>query len=233
MITIALDTSLDVRVAVADGATVLARAGLADPRAHVEQLIPLLAKALAEAGDPAVERVVVGVGPGPFTGLRVGIAAAQTWAMLRGAELVGVCSLDVLAAQTARASAHPADADQTDIDQTAAAQTSAVLPDEFSVVTDARRGEWYHARYNSAGVRQGEPGVAAPDQIPGPHVGPVVADAGGVRLTHLDAGVMATGDFPAMPVQALYLRDPDATVPTRRKSALVPGLVLPTRRSRS
>lgn len=212
MITIALDTSLDVRVAVADGATVLARAGLADPRAHVEQLIPLLAEALAEAGDPAVERVVVGVGPGPFTGLRVGIAAAQTWAMLRGAELVGVCSLDVLAAQAARAD-----------DQSG----------EFSVVTDARRGEWYHARYNSAGVRQGEPGVAAPDQIPGPHVGPVVADAGAVRLAHLDAGVMATGDFPAMPVRALYLRDPDATVPTRRKSALVPGLVLPTRRSRS
>lgn len=199
MVTIALDTSLDVRVAVCDGADVLATRGFEDPRAHVEQLTLLLGEAFEEAGRPQITRVVVGIGPGPFTGLRVGIAAAQVLAFLHGAELVSVCSLDVLAKQV------PCDG-------------------EFSVVTDARRGEWYHARY-AAGERIGDPAVSVPDVVPGPHVGPVVEGAG--HVGHLDPVVLATGDFPVMPPQALYLRDPDAKVPTRRKSALVPGLVLP------
>lgn len=197
MATIAIDTSLDVRLAVVDKNRYITR-GCEDPRAHVEQLAPLLADALAEAGEPVVERVVVGVGPGPFTGLRVGIAAAQALAFVHDAELVCVCSLDVLARQLAP------------------------QPGEFSVVTDARRGEWYHARYAADGHRLGSPAAGAPEQVPGPHVGPVVDDM------HLDPVVLATGEFDALPPQALYLRDPDAKVPTRRKSALVPGLVLPT-----
>lgn len=199
MATIALDTSLDVRVAICEGPDVLATRGCADSRAHVEQLTPLLGEALDEAGQPRVTRVVVGIGPGPFTGLRVGIAAAQTLAFLHGAELVPVCSLDVLAKQVSR-------------------------NDEFSVVTDARRGEWYQARY-AAGERVGEPAVSVPDVVPGPYVGPVIEGAG--HVAHLDPVVLATGAFPVMPPHALYLRDPDAKVPTRRKSALVPGLVLP------
>ena len=210
MATIALDTSLDVRVAICDGTDVLATRGCADPRAHVEQLTPLLGEALDAAGRPRITRVVVGIGPGPFTGLRVGIAAAQMLAFLHEAELVSVCSLDVLAAQVSR--------EQVSREQVA-------REDEFSVVTDARRGEWYHARY-AAGERIGSPAVSVPDVVPGPHVGPVVEGAG--HVDHLDPVVLATGDFPTMPPQALYLRDPDAKVPTRRKSALVPGLVLPT-----
>lgn len=201
MATIAIDTSLDVRVAVTDGDTVVTRA-CADRRAHVEQLTPLLAEALAEAGEPRVERVVVGVGPGPFTGLRVGIAAAQTLAWVHGAALVAVCSLDVLARQAAGLM-NPAG--------------------EFSIATDARRGEWYHARYTRAAGRIGAPRVGPADVVPGPCFGPVATG-----VDHLDPVVLATAAFEHLPPQALYLRDPDAKVPTRRKSALVPGLVLPT-----
>jgi tRNA threonylcarbamoyl adenosine modification protein YeaZ len=94
----------------------------------------------------AIDEVVVGMGPGPFTGLRVGIAFAQSFALARGISVRGVCSLDAIAAQV----------DEKD----------------FIVTVDARRKEVYWARYKD-GVRVGEPAVSFPADVSG---APIYAD---------------------------------------------------------
>ena len=91
----------------------------------------------------AIDEVVVGMGPGPFTGLRVGIAFAQSFALARGISVRGVCSLDAIAAQ--------------------------VNEKDFIVTVDARRKEVYWARYKE-GVRVGEPAVNFPSEVSGAQV---------------------------------------------------------------
>ncbi len=102
---LALDTSTVVNVGLARGDRVLATATVADQMAHVEQLMPLVSECLDAAGAQVrdLEQVVVGLGPGPFTGLRVGVVTAQVLGQVLGLELRGVCSLDVVAAQFAGA----------------------------------------------------------------------------------------------------------------------------------
>ena len=94
----------------------------------------------------AINEVVVGMGPGPFTGLRVGIAFAQSFALARGISVRGVCSLDAIAAQ--------------------------LNEKDFIVTIDARRKEVYWARYKD-GVRVGEPAVSFPADVVG---APIYAD---------------------------------------------------------
>lgn len=212
-----IDTAADVRVGLArDGRTVVSLA-VEDRRAHAEQLLPLVQRALSEAGAAVVDlsAVIVGVGPGPFTGLRVGVAAAETIAEALGVPIRGVCSLDVVAL---------AWADRGD------------APGDFVVAADARRKEVYWARYGADGHRVDGPFVTTPDQVPdlplaGPGaaltgrapVGPDVLDAGGMAaaITRLsDAGL-----------EPLYLRRPDAEVPTTHKSTLLqPRLAMVNRR---
>ena len=93
-----------------------------------------------------VEEVVVGMGPGPFTGLRVGIAFAQSFALARNIQLRGVCSLDAIAAK--------------------------VQESDFIITVDARRKEVYWAQYIH-GVRVGEPAVSFPADVIG---APIFAD---------------------------------------------------------
>ena len=93
----------------------------------------------------AIDKVVVGMGPGPFTGLRVGIAFAQSFALARGISVRGVCSLDAIAAQ--------------------------VNEKDFIVTVDARRKEVYWARYKD-GVRVGEPAVSFPADVSGTSIHP-------------------------------------------------------------
>lgn len=135
-VVLAIDTSTVVNVGLARGTDVLASATVQDRMAHVEQLTPLVRDCLSQAGLrlSEVDQIVVGLGPGPFTGLRVGIVTAQTLAAVGGQDLQGICSLDVLAAQYA---------DQA--------------PEEFVVATDARRREVYWAAYAADGRRQGAP----------------------------------------------------------------------------
>jgi len=92
-----------------------------------------------------IDEVVVGMGPGPFTGLRVGIAFAQSFALARGISVRGVCSLDAIAAQ--------------------------VNEKDFIVTVDARRKEVYWARYKD-GVRVGEPAVNFPADVAGAPIHP-------------------------------------------------------------
>jgi tRNA threonylcarbamoyl adenosine modification protein YeaZ len=207
-----IDTSTVVNVGLASGDHVLATATVHDPRAHVESLIPLVRQCLSQGHRRLsdVEHLVVGMGPGPFTGLRVGIATAQVLSAALGIRLHGICSLDVVAAQYV-ADFAPAD--------------------DFAVATDARRREVYWARYAATGTRVSAPDVGSPERVPSiPVVGPAadifphqLCSVSGPRS--LDPGVLASVGLrlPRVGTEPLYLRRADATEPTRRKSVLVRG----------
>lgn len=143
MLLLAIDTSTTaISVALHDGTDVLTEASTLDAKAHAEFLAPNIRSVLAEAEASAsdVTEVVVGTGPGPFTGLRVGIVTAHTFAFALGLPVHGVCSLDALA--------H---------DHWLCSDTRS---GELLVATDARRKEVYAARYllTAAGAER----VAAP-----------------------------------------------------------------------
>ena len=80
--TLGIDTSHHVAVGVARDGEVVARSVVEDSRAHVEELVPSVLRACAEAGIALtdIDEIAVGMGPGPFTGLRVGVATAWTLA---------------------------------------------------------------------------------------------------------------------------------------------------------
>ena len=132
--TLVIDSSTNKTIValVSDG-KLLFSASHDDPLAHGEVLPKLVAKALSVSNE--IESVVVGMGPGPFTGLRAGIAFAQSFAFARDLNLVGVCGLDAIAAGKS--------------------------DPEFLISVDARRKEVFYARYKD-GARIGEPGVAQP-----------------------------------------------------------------------
>ncbi len=203
-LTLGIDTSTDVRVGLADEAGVLVSRAVTDSRAHAEQLMPLVDATLTEAGRALADVVliVVGVGPGPFTGLRVGVVTAQTLGFALGVSVRGVCSLDVVAAGHAVAG-NPGG--------------------KFLAVSDARRREVYWARYAADGRRLAGPAVSPASELPElPVVGPGAGLAGGTP-SPLDGGVLALAgpELPEAGLSPLYLRRPDATVPTNRKSTLL------------
>lgn len=206
-VVLGIDTSVAVAVGVAVDGEVRATRWLDDSRQHVERLTPLIAEAMAEADVTAadLDTIVVGMGPGPFTGLRVGIATALALAEAVGAQVRPVCGLDAVAA--------------TVIDP----------PADFLVLADARRKEVYWARYGADGVRLEGPAVGPADDLPElPVTGPGTALApqrqpvpgGPVRI---DAGVLARigAELPEVGPEPLYLRQADAVTPTSRKSTLV------------
>jgi tRNA threonylcarbamoyl adenosine modification protein YeaZ len=176
--------------------TILAERVTVDARAHAERLTPNVLAALADAALTMadLDAVVVGCGPGPFTGLRAGMATAAAYGHALGIPVHGVCSLDAIGVHT----------------------TGDTL-----VVTDARRREVYWARYCD-GVRTGGPGVSAPADVdPGP-ARAVAGSPEHAALFDLPrcepvyptpAGLVAAvsdwSDNPA-PLVALYLRRPDA-----------------------
>ncbi|PFG40478.1 tRNA threonylcarbamoyladenosine biosynthesis protein TsaB [Georgenia soli] len=184
---LSLDTSGGSSVALVEtgpgGVSVLDRAEGADPRRHAESLAPLIAGVLDGAPDPVA--VAVGTGPAPFTGLRAGLVTAHVFARGRGLEVLGVCSLDVLARQA--------------LDVLGPRDGTA----EVLVVTDARRKEVYWARYRAEGLddvaRLAGPEVAAPAVVAEAHAaalaeGLAVAGAGTVLYPELLPGT------PGLPV---------------------------------
>jgi len=216
---LALDTaSPAVTVAVHDGHRVLATRTTVDARRHGELLAPALAAVMADAGAAPrdLTDVAVGVGPGPYTGLRVGLVTARTTASVVGAALHGVCSLDVIALEAA-------------------------VGEPFAVVTDARRHEVHWARYDGAGRRIEGPAVDRPADLAArlPAGTTVVGRGGqlyadelaGFRLpdSPLDpaAGVLAEavvgGAVEVLPAEPLYLRRPDAAPPGPAKPVLPPS----------
>ncbi|MDO9379532.1 MAG: tRNA (adenosine(37)-N6)-threonylcarbamoyltransferase complex dimerization subunit type 1 TsaB [Nocardioidaceae bacterium] len=218
MLVLALDTaSPTVSVALHDGTSVLASVTGADAMHHGEQLAPAIARALAEAGRAMgdVTAVATGVGPGPFTGLRVGVVTARTLGASLGVPVHGVCSLDVVAEQ-ARAEGR----DGT-----------------FAVATDARRKEVYWAAYETAGDRvrrTSGPQVARAADVAALLGGDVPVIGRGADLyaddlargegpSDPDAGVLAalvaSGRADVVEPEPMYLRRPDAVPPGARKRA--------------
>ncbi len=192
---LAVDSSAGTSVAVVDSARgVSAQAAEPDPRRHAEVVGALIEAALAEAGVAVadLDGVVAGMGPGPFTGLRVGIAAARAFAFGAGLPVLPVVSHDALAL------AFYLDGGDGPV----------------TVVTDARRREHYWSAYDgldAAGVpiRSAGPALAAPDAVPehGARVEHRAVDARALAVLAERAG--ASGR-PFADDVALYLREPDA-----------------------
>jgi tRNA threonylcarbamoyladenosine biosynthesis protein TsaB len=204
---LALDTATPaVTVAVADGDRVLAERTTVDARRHGELLAPAVAAVLRDAGvgRTAVDRVAVGVGPGPFTGLRVGLVTARMLGAVLGVPVVGVCTLDVLALM--------------------AVDDGVTGP--FRVVTDALRREVHWATYDGTRRVDG-PHVDRPADVAwdGLAVGAGAATYGdhfpGARGPLLPTAAatcrwVARG-LPLLEPEPLYLRRPDAVEPAARK----------------
>lgn len=165
-----------------DRPQVLAERVTVDPRAHAEQLTPNVVGALADAGLGVadLDAVVVGCGPGPFTGLRVGMATAAAFGHALGVPVHGVCSLDAIGIETSG---------------------------DVLVVTDARRREVYWARYRD-GVRIAGPAVNAPADVPGAEAALARAPVY-PTVTGLVRAVPDWTAEPA-PLIPIYLRRPDA-----------------------
>ena len=207
MFVLAVDTSSEaVTAAIAneDGEVLAARTDIA-PRGHAELLAPSIAQCLEQAHISAAEvsAVVAGMGPGPYTGLRVGLVTAAAFAHARGIPAYGVCSLDAIGA---------ACADERNL----------------LVATDARRREVYWARY-SAGERVDGPHVDRPAEVP---VDGITAVAGAAAELHPWTDLARRPEFhpepqwlvalaadrirsgaKSEPLAPLYLRRPDAVVP--------------------
>jgi tRNA threonylcarbamoyl adenosine modification protein YeaZ len=233
VLVLAFDTATPaVTVALHDGTHVLAETTTVDARRHGELLASSIDAVLAEAGAGRLDitAVAAGTGPGPYTGLRVGLVTARVLGSALGVPVYGVCTLDVIAAGVA-------------ITGTAAGQ-------EFIVATDARRREVYWARYDAAGRRLDGPAVGFPADVAETVTeaadgraadSPGVLTAGAGALLYPDvlgqpiepsypaagtlAGIaaqqVAAGE-PGSGAEPIYLRRPDARVPGPPKRVTVP-----------
>ena len=224
MLILGIDTSTSaIGAGLSDGERVLAAAHRIDARGHTEHLAPLIVALLADSGvvPGDLTAVVVGTGPGPFTGLRVGMVTGVTMAHALGIPVHGVCSLDVLAHQASGGGG------------------------EVLVATDARRKEVYWARYRVGAAPGGEPvqepdavarltdpAVDRPAELPADVRSLPTAGRGPVLYPDLfpnaldpldvDAGLLALIGARrivagvSMPVEPLYLRRPDALTNAER-----------------
>jgi tRNA threonylcarbamoyl adenosine modification protein YeaZ len=183
-----------------------------DPRAHGELLAPEIAAVLDEAGmrPRDLGAIVAGLGPGPFTGLRVGLATAASMGQALGIPTYGVCSLDALGL--------------------------AAGPGRVLAATDARRREVYWATY-ADGHRTRDPDVARPADVVadvdravgegalrysalfGVPIDDLLLYPPGAALVSLAADRIRRG-APAERLTPLYLRRPDAVPSATRKPVL-------------
>lgn len=212
---IGIDTSsaLTSVAAIDDDGTAVFAEEHEDPRRHAEVIGPMLAGLLAAVDHPAVTAIACGVGPGPYTGLRVGIASAIAVGAAWDVPVHGLCSLDALAAQVL------AERPGTGVE----------------VGSDARRNELYWARYDAVGTRIAGPRVCAvpevdADVVRGAATAVWVARRvqelvrAGVSPSHVDVPLDQHGSDTGATESALlgatlllprplYLRRPDAMVP--------------------
>jgi tRNA threonylcarbamoyl adenosine modification protein YeaZ len=202
---LAIDTSVGVSVAILRSNGEVTQSQPVDHGMQGELTAELISQVVIDSGLEIHEitDVVVGVGPGPFTGLRVGLVTAAVFAHARAIPIHGICSLDAVAFDFAK---------------------------PCVVVTDARRKELYWARYD--GKRTSEPQVSKPEdllaQFPDSEfVGPgaqLYPDSISGQVLELKANslakLFATGSAQLVAVSPMYLRKPDAVEPTTRKSVL-------------
>lgn len=214
MIILALDTCLSAcSVAVLDGERVLARRVESMSRGHQERLAPLTAEAMAEAGlgFDRLQRVGVTIGPGSFTGLRVGLAFAKGLGAALGIPVIGVGVLEALAAPLA-------------------GDPGTIFP-----VLEAKRGQVYLQAFSGGAPLMAPDGVAIETAVArlaelaasGPvtlvgtgtaHLAGARPDARIIEADHADPVAVAhlTAARPVVPPRPLYLRAPDAKLPGGR-----------------
>ncbi len=202
---LAIDTSVSVSVALLNGTEVLAEVTKTEHGIQGEQTAAIISQLLDQTGLSTgdLTNVVVGVGPGPFTGLRVGIATAQAFGFAKQIPVTGICSLDAVAQDFGK---------------------------DCVVVTDARRKELYWTKYQSGRVN--EPQVDLPTEIAaqnlgaqfvGPAIGlyPEIISGKHLELRAAALGILfASGNAQQVPLLPMYLRKPDAQEQTSRKSVL-------------
>ena len=202
---LALDTSTPlVSVALYDEGAVLDVSTSDRPMQHGEQLAPMISAALerVEAVRQDVSAIAAGVGPGPFTGLRVGLVTARTLGFALGIPVYGVCSLDVLAVQAVDGGVH----------------------EPFLATIDARRKELFWASYDEQGTRLDGPHVDRPTDLPDDRL--VVGAAGGLYRSEFErvsgpaapsaatlALVVTDERAELLDPEPIYLRRPDAAIP--------------------
>jgi tRNA threonylcarbamoyladenosine biosynthesis protein TsaB len=212
---LAFDTATpQVTVALHDGDDVVAEVVSDRTMKHGEQLAPLISDVLAEAGivRQDLTAIAVGAGPGPFTGLRVGLVTARTLGFALEIPVYAACTLDVLAVEAV----------------VSTGSTTRDVVDGFFVATDARRKEVYLASYDPDGVRLegpvvvrpaevatsmpvvGEGALLYPDAFPTP-LGPVRPSAGWLARAVTEERVEL------MDPEPLYLRRPDAVEQAAQK----------------
>lgn len=198
------------------------RARMPGGRRHAEGIDVLFAEHISpRIDDPAsVDAIAVGIGPGPYSGLRVGIAFAIGLGRAWSVPVVGVCSLDARAWQHAHAG-----------------DLKLPAPGRFAVTADARRGEVYWADYaTDDGVRriagpmvvtktpeqptfadiEIDPAVLAHEVARLLASGATVQEVDGTLVPHgHDAREFALGAGPLFYPTPLYLRQPDITQPSQ------------------
>ncbi|WP_169077162.1 tRNA (adenosine(37)-N6)-threonylcarbamoyltransferase complex dimerization subunit type 1 TsaB [Microcella alkalica] len=200
---LAIDTSAGTAVAaVADDGRVVAERSSDDTRRHAELIGPFLAEviAAAEVDGARLSHVVAGIGPGPFTGLRVGIAAARAVALARGIPLLAVPSHEAVALRLVE---------------------GGVAAGRFAVITDARRREVAVTVF-AAGLPL--PAVVEPAHLvaraafaPADGVTPYEAhEIPAASLAHAALARLASGAAFPEP-RPLYLRAPDVTLSTPKR----------------
>jgi tRNA threonylcarbamoyl adenosine modification protein YeaZ len=200
-------------VAAYDGERAVGEITHVDPRRHAELLGPAIARVLSDAGARATDltAVVVGVGPGPYTGLRVGVATAVALADAVGVPVHGVCTLDAFAHQAGSGS-------------------------PLTVVTDARRREVFWAKYDDKGARIEGPAVTRPAELAAMATGRIVGP-GAFLYTDVFGAVGEPAQLSAaavcafahaqlargtalLPARPIYLRRPDTAAPASPKPVL-------------
>ena len=205
-ILLAIDTSAGTSVALFRDGVLAAELNVTDNMKHAETVGTAIVSVLTEAGVAAreVQEVVVGRGPAPFTGLRVGIAAAVMFAEGSGAKLSGLVSLDAIALSALK--------------QRPAGETRPLL-----VTTDARRSEVYWALYSGlsdsgVAIRTEGPQVIKPAALEELLAARNIdADTTSLAITgsavgELALALRAAGQLES-DISALYLRAPDAVEP--------------------
>ena len=206
---LAFDTSTaNVTVCLFDetAGTVLAERNGAGPMKHGELLAPTDRRAATETATSRrdLTAVAVGVGPGPYTGLRVGVVTARTLGLVLGIPVRGICSLDAIGA------------------------AAAGLAEPFLVTTDARRKELFWASYDGSGSRVEGPFVDRPAELPrdllvlgaGPDLYRDVFDrVSGPRDPEAAwlARLAVWGEASLVDPEPIYLRRPDAVAPGQPK----------------
>ena len=214
---LAIDTATTrTSVALLDGPQTIFEMSRDSATGHGEALPILVSEVLQNISANQLEAIAVGIGPGPFTGLRIGIAFARTMAWALQIKVVGVCTLDALAYDYLKDGLAPLG--------------------DFAVATDARRKEVYWAAYDREGIRQGEPVVVHSRDISDrllklPTAGngallysndfsasvapayPSATAIGQLGFAKLDAGVELTSE-------PLYLRRPDAMPPASSSGSI-------------